>query len=317
MAAKGAHITQNVVTKPSIFEAVAADSLDATFYPALKRVVTFLATIKPNAFGYLLKYYDETFLLFNTVVQGYYLRHRGGSLSEVFYGLTRVTGAGLEPERIKKRLSLFFLVAGPYLYHKVNQRLQQWKDEYENGRPVSPEKIRMAEYFPIVKACYESVRLVMCLRYLAGLGSSHSPILRGLNLTLTYLTEEDDSWSFRDFFAGKVQLTTMMSAVLLRGLELSAFFLQFIEWWQNETTMGDLSKLPVPEAPDLDVNCNRYLNKCALCLQELQIPTAVSTSGYVFCYCCITAHLQKESRCPVTRYPATVSDLIRIYDGDE
>lgn len=38
MAAKGAHITQNIETRPSIFEVVAADSLNATFYPALKRV---------------------------------------------------------------------------------------------------------------------------------------------------------------------------------------------------------------------------------------------------------------------------------------
>lgn len=39
MAAKGAHITQNSIeARPSIFEVVAADSLNATFYPALKRI---------------------------------------------------------------------------------------------------------------------------------------------------------------------------------------------------------------------------------------------------------------------------------------
>lgn len=39
MAAKGAHITQNSIeARPSIFEVVAADSLNSTFYPALKRI---------------------------------------------------------------------------------------------------------------------------------------------------------------------------------------------------------------------------------------------------------------------------------------
>lgn len=59
MAAKGAHITQNSLDScPSIFEVVAADSLNATFYPALKRIADFLATIKPGTFGVLVRYYD-------------------------------------------------------------------------------------------------------------------------------------------------------------------------------------------------------------------------------------------------------------------
>lgn len=38
MPQHGAHITQTLQPKPSIFEVVAADSLQSTFYPALKRV---------------------------------------------------------------------------------------------------------------------------------------------------------------------------------------------------------------------------------------------------------------------------------------
>lgn len=38
MPQHGAHITQTLQAKPSIFEVVAADSLQSTFYPALKRI---------------------------------------------------------------------------------------------------------------------------------------------------------------------------------------------------------------------------------------------------------------------------------------
>lgn len=38
MAQNSAHITQTLQAKPSIFELVAADSLQSTFYPALKRI---------------------------------------------------------------------------------------------------------------------------------------------------------------------------------------------------------------------------------------------------------------------------------------
>lgn len=38
MAQNSAHVTQTLQAKPSIFELVAAESLQSTFYPALKRV---------------------------------------------------------------------------------------------------------------------------------------------------------------------------------------------------------------------------------------------------------------------------------------
>lgn len=39
-----------------------------------------------------------------------------------------------------------------------------------------------------------------------------------------------------------------------------------------------------------------------------------ATSGYVFCYLCILRHLQQDPHCPVTLAPASVEDLVRVYD---
>lgn len=38
MAQNSVNVTQNLQAKPSIFELVAADSFQSTFYPAIKRV---------------------------------------------------------------------------------------------------------------------------------------------------------------------------------------------------------------------------------------------------------------------------------------
>lgn len=38
MAQNTAHVTQTLQATPSIFELVAADSFQSTFYPALKRI---------------------------------------------------------------------------------------------------------------------------------------------------------------------------------------------------------------------------------------------------------------------------------------
>lgn len=317
MAAKGAHITQNIETRPSIFEVVAADSLNTTFYPALKRIANFLVTIKPGTFGSLVRYYDEAYLIFNWLVQSYYLRHKGGSLSEVFYGLTRVSLRTQNLDRSGQRWSLIFLVLGPYIYYKIEQRIQQWKYDHENGRILSHNKLFLSQSVPYLRACFETIKLVQFITYLAGVSPTHSPVLRGLNLTLTYLAEEGESWTVRELFGGHVKLATMLSTSLLRTLELSAFFLQFIEWWQNEANMGDLSKLPIPNAPSNDCNSQKYKGICPLCLQRWLIPTAISISGYVYCYRCIVTHLQKENKCPVTKYPATVNDLVRIFDDAE
>lgn len=205
MAAKGAHITQNIEARPSIFEVVAADSLNTAFYPALKRVANFLATTKPGTFGSLVRYYDEAYLIFNWVVQSYYLRHKGGSLSEVFYGLTRVSLSTQNLDRSGQRWSLLFLVLGPYLYYKVEQHLQDWKHDYENGKIVSQNKLLLVQLVPYLKACFESIKLVQYTTYLAGISPTHSPVLRGLNLTLTYLADEGESWTFRDLFGGHVK----------------------------------------------------------------------------------------------------------------
>uniref|UniRef100_A0A8W7Q2L1 Peroxisome assembly protein 12 n=1 Tax=Anopheles coluzzii TaxID=1518534 RepID=A0A8W7Q2L1_ANOCL len=317
MAAKGAHITPNIEVKPSLFEVLAADSLNITFYPAIKRVVDFLATAKPAVFGGLVRYYDEFYLVFNGLVQGYYIKQYGGSLAEVFYGLTRQSLRCKTFSRKDRNWSFVVLVLVPYAVRKLEKACARWKEDYENAKHVPAHRKQLFRLLPYLQACYEGAKLIHYVSYLANVTKTHSPSLRVLELGLTYLSEEEESWSFKDVLQGKVRVATMISAALLRWLELSAFFLQFIEWWQTEANIGDLSKLPIPDAPDQDSNANKYANVCPICLQKHIIPTAVSVSGYVYCYRCIATHLQRESRCPITKYPATINDLIGIYTGDD
>ncbi|XP_053671178.1 peroxisome assembly protein 12-A [Anopheles nili] len=317
MAARGAHITPNIELKASLFEVLAADSLHVTFYPAIKRVVDFLSTAKPTVFGGFVRYYDEFYLLFDSFVQGYYLKRYSGSLAEVFYGLTRISLRSKTFSTKDRNWSFVVLVLIPYAIRKLEKECARWKDDYENAKHVSTFRRWMFRFQPYLKACYESLKLINYVCYLANVTQNHSPSLGILRLGLTYLSEEEESWSFKDMLKGKVRIATVMSAAILRWLELSAFFLQFIEWWQTEANIGDLSKLPIPDAPELDANALKYANVCPICLQKPIIPTAVSVSGYVYCYRCITTQLQSEGRCPVTKYPATINDLIGIFTGDD
>lgn len=99
MAQNSAHVTQTLQAKPSIFELVAADSLQSTFYPALKRIANvilwlltlnavfiqcvlhllfqFLVNLNPSKYGWLSQYFDEAYLCLNAVIQQHYIRCYG------------------------------------------------------------------------------------------------------------------------------------------------------------------------------------------------------------------------------------------------
>lgn len=167
-----------------------------------------------------------------------------------------------------------------------------------------------------VKASLEFAQIIKYVSYLAGYSPTHSIQLMLAGVSLKHDHIQDDSFSWSAIFSGNLNMSTVLSTLMLRGLEFGGFFLQFIQWWQdNSSSQKSITQLPIPDPPQLDENANKYSNICPICLQDFVIPTTIQISGYVFCYKCITKHLKKHQYCPVTYYPATMEDLVRIYDG--
>lgn len=67
-------IIPNQQNRPSIFELVAADSLNSTFRPAIERLSNFIIERNPEKYGWLHCYFDEIYLVFNGLLQSYYLK---------------------------------------------------------------------------------------------------------------------------------------------------------------------------------------------------------------------------------------------------
>ena len=169
--------------------------------------------------------------------------------------------------------------------------------------------------YRITKAVYEFSKIIQYVLYLAKITNTHSVSLQLFQMSLKYAEpSEDATFSWTDLITGNFKSSTILSAFLFRGLELAGFFLQFLQFWQNQSTQSSIASLPTPTAPQKDANANKYLNICPICLQGWKIPTAICISGYVFCYSCIVRHLQRDQRCPVSNYPASLEDLVRIYD---
>ncbi|XP_033627799.1 peroxisome assembly protein 12-like [Asterias rubens] len=79
-----------------------------------------------------------------------------------------------------------------------------------------------------------------------------------------------------------------------QGLSVSIFFLQFLEWWymsQDNQSRLAVTALPIPKPPKVEQKeksaVPEDVSLCPLCHKHRTNDTALSTSGYVFCYPCI------------------------------
>lgn len=98
-------------------------------------------------------------------------------------------------------------------------------------------------------------------------------------------------------------------------LSMGVFFLQFLDWWyspDNQSTMRGLTSLSAPPPP-LHLHQDSNGRSCPLCHKPCANATALSTSGFVFCYPCIYAHVKAHRCCPVTGVPSAPQHLIKIY----
>lgn len=242
--------------------------------------------MNPTKFGWIYRYYDEIYFCINAAIQQHYLRIYGGSLAEVFYSLTR---SRVFIDRFDKRdrfVSFVCIVLLPYVRSKIANLIQRWSDECENGATTVPltlehRKIAITAYrsWCTIQDCLQLVQFIM---YLANLSKSHSIANRLIGVQLKYMpTEMNMRWTWSDLFTGNFRNPAIFTGLLFRTLELSAFFLQFVQWWQNESTHGSLTKLPSPEAPAPNAGESRYGNLCPICLQTWKIPTANRISGWV------------------------------------
>jgi len=177
----------------------------------------------------------------------------------------------------------------------VEKKLKIRAVNHENESKIEKLFLKMFYLLKILKA-------INLLTYLAKISSTHSPILNILGLKLSYspITEEKST------------------SVILKSIEVFAFFLQFMQWWYlkpDRKNIGDLKNPPYYKNKEINSVISNAKETCPICLQKVIIPTASSISGYVYCWKCIATHLKNKKECPVTNLPMNAEDLVRVYDS--
>ncbi|GJP83946.1 hypothetical protein CLOP_g14045 [Closterium sp. NIES-67] len=214
--------------------------------------------------------------------------------------------------------------------HGGGSSSRRWRQVLRLLRSVQRRVVQgAAAAYPWLQAPYEGLNLLYQLLYVMDATPYYSPILHLLSLSLRRATpqelaEASSSVSVRrqrefELLPGPPALRAMQAA-LLKALYFAmdyaqtsviaaVFAFKMAEWW-FQTGEQKLSAPTVAPA-GIPVPADRSL--CPLCLCRRTNPTAPATSGFIFCYPCIFAYVDKFGRCPITHHPTNVDQLRRLF----
>lgn len=321
MAENAVYISPVEHAKPTIFEVIAQESLMSTLQPSFTLLCKVLKIQCKDKFNWFFNFQDEWYLFFNFLLQNHYLRLFNGSFSEAFYGLRRVPLKPSKLSKFSKIMSLFCLVGFPYISLKIKKKVESYQLQLATDGTSPEEKMKIRRllftYKSLNVAC-EITKLYYLIGYISGHLENHSPLLKVSGVKLVYHSVEVPSWKelITDYFKNKQRISSVILPFSLKifsqFIEISAFTVQFLNWWHSDEVKTKLNSLPVP--PPLSVpgnSSNKML--CPICNSKIKVEVVLQCSGYIYCYRCITEELQKTGKCPVTNLPAGPEHLIRIY----
>lgn len=111
--------------------------------------------------------------------------------------------------------------------------------------------------------------------------------------------------------------------IVMQELTENTVTMQLLEWWytSGEQRLGSQKTTVVPPPPPLlgphadGIALPRNPDICPLCRRGRTNPAMAVPSGYVFCYPCIFDHVSQYGCCPVTRLPASIDQIRRLYQS--
>ena len=179
-----------------------------------------------------------------------------------------------------------------------------------------------ARAFPIVEFTYGVASTWQKFAYMFKINDYFSPELALIGVT--FRRKKEDA-------VGEVAPTNENRSILPTTLNLNHLMiavliaLKAMEWMSQGETSTDTSTptAHVPPPPITTSNPRGCIqvssikdSKCPLCKEPQKYPCA-STGGYVFCQSCVTDALRMSPKCPVTGFPCSPEDLIRLYQTED
>ncbi|KAJ3032005.1 UNVERIFIED_CONTAM: ubiquitin-protein ligase peroxin 12 [Siphonaria sp. JEL0065] len=251
--------------RPSLFELVAADQLQAMVKPAIRYILAWYA--QQNVLFALpiarlvSNWFDEVFCVASVLVETTLLASASpAGVAERFYGLKRVSA---ESSRSKRRgsggvkltkgqlvASLIHLAVLPLIKSKLEDAFESAKEKDVSDRTRFEQCV--VSVFPFFDLIGSLLKASTTIAYLFNKTDSHSPINLAVGLAVVRMGQND--------------------------------------YVDATTTQPHPDGIALPQDP----------SQCPICLSEVKNPAMVPT-GYVYCYPCIYKYIEKHAECPVTK----------------
>ncbi|KAM3526301.1 hypothetical protein NHJ13051_003557 [Beauveria bassiana] len=208
--------------KPSLFEVLSEQQLSSLLPPTLRYLLTVATHRHPRYLLRLLNSFDEIYALLMLLVERHYLRTRGGSFTEHFYGLKREKALRAEvprasmaaPHLVRDTLkltardvwmNLAVLVGVPYLKCKLDEGYEVNAPRALLGAaytrmPDNPTlRDRFVHYYrwfltniyPSINAAYYFAMLAFNLGYLFDRTKYHNPLMWLIGTRIRRMTGAD------------------------------------------------------------------------------------------------------------------------------
>ncbi|CAI0652248.1 unnamed protein product, partial [Colletotrichum noveboracense] len=208
--------------KPSLFELISEQQLNSLLPPTIRYLLTVATQRYPRYLLRALNSFDELYALCMLVVERHYLKTRGGSFTEHFYGLKRERALHAEiprasasaPHIVRDTLklttkdvwmNLAVMVGIPYLKRKLDEGYEVNAPRallgaaYTQMPPNPTWKQRFLHYYrwflrnvyPSVNAAYYFALLSFNLAYLFDNSKYHNPFMWLINTRVRRMTGAD------------------------------------------------------------------------------------------------------------------------------
>lgn len=152
----------------------------------------------------------------------------------MFYSLSRVRSKNEQFSSVDKHLAFVLVVIVPYVSTKLANLITKWKDECDDGICDMKEyqrKQKCIKAYKFIKGVYDCFQVVQYVGYLSNRSKTHSILNRIIGQHQVYLpTDTNLDWTWSDLFTMNFRNSAIFTGMAFRALELSAFFLQFVQW---------------------------------------------------------------------------------------